>query len=329
MANHKPLTFRIRAELYSQLAQMEMAGLPFDRALNVLQVVEPAHSRLIAMRALFKHHDFALAGERSGLFTKLEARLIHASINAGSPARMYRQLADFYGTRARQAASIKSRLLMPTGVFMLALAIQHLPGLVTGSMAVSAYLFQVLRPMILVALMVFGVRWWLSRPAATARKNAASPWLSIPLLGKLIVRQNVQDFFASLGLMLEAGIPMLDALPLALETITEPSIKREFSRIAPRVAGGATLAQALADSAFLCGAPDRERAVALIHSGEQSGTLPEMLLRHTTMESIAINASFEQLATWAPRVVYALVMLWMLGSLLVSPGLMPRAIADL
>jgi len=328
MAIHKPLTFRIRAELYAQLAQMEIAGLPFDRALNVLQVAEPAQSRLLAMRALIKHHDFALAGERSGLFTKLEARLIHASINAGSPARMYRQLADCYGTRARQVASMKSRLLMPAAVFMLALAIQPLPGLVTGSMGVSAYLYQVLRPMIVVALMVFGVRWWLSRPAA-ARQNAASPLLSIPLLGKLIVRQNVRDFFASLGLMLEAGIPMLDALPLALDTIAEPSIKREFSRIAPRVAGGATLALAIADSAFFGRADSRERAVALINSGEQSGTLPEMLLRHTTMESNAINASFEQLATWAPSVVYALVMVWMIISLLSGPGLMPRAIADL
>jgi type II secretory pathway component PulF len=329
MAIHKPLTFRVRAELYAQLAQMEMAGLPFDRALNVLQVAEPAQSRLQAMRALIGHHDFALAGERSGLFTKLEARLIHASINAGSPAHMYRQLADFYGTRARQVATMKSRMLMPAAVFMLALAIQPLPGLVTGSMGVSAYLYQVLRPMVVVALMVFGVRWWLSRPAAAASQNAASPWMSIPLLGKLIVRQNVRDFLASLGLMLEAGIPMLDALPLALDTIAEPSIKREFSRIAPRMAGGATLAQAIADSAFLGRALDRERAVALINSGEQSGTLPEMLLRHTTMESIAINASFEQLATWVPRVVYGLVMLWMVSSLLSGPGLMPRAIADL
>lgn len=329
MAAHKPLTFRIRAELYSQLAQMEIAGLPFDRALNVLQVAEPTQSRLAAMRALIKHHDFALAGERSGLFTKLEARLIHASINAGSPARMYRQLADCYSTRARQAASMKSRMLMPAGVFILALAIQPLPGLMSGPMAVSAYLYQVFGPLILVALMVSGVRWWLSRPAAAASQNATSPWLSIPLVGKLIVRQNVRDFFASLGLMLEAGIPMLDALPLALDTIAEPSIKREFSRIAPRVAGGATLAQAIADSAFLGSADSRKRAVALINTGEQSGTLPEMLLRHTTMESIAIDASFDQLATWAPRVVYGLVILWMIGSLLSGHGLMWRAIADI
>ena len=94
MAIHKPLTFRIRVELYAQLAQMEIAGLPFDRVLNVLQLAEPAQSRLVEMRALVRRHDFAMAGERSGLFTKMEARLIHASINAGSPARMYRQLAD-------------------------------------------------------------------------------------------------------------------------------------------------------------------------------------------------------------------------------------------
>jgi len=57
--------------------------------------------------------------------------------------------------------------------------------------------------------------------------------------------------------------------------------------------------------------------------------LPEMLQRHTTMETSAINASSEQLTAWAPRVVYGLVMLWMIISLFSGTGLMPRAIADL
>lgn len=35
--------------------------------------------------------DPATAGERCGLFTRLEARLIHAALNAGSPAAMYRR----------------------------------------------------------------------------------------------------------------------------------------------------------------------------------------------------------------------------------------------
>lgn len=342
MTTHKPLPFRIRAELYTQLAQMEIAGLPFDRAFAVLQVAGPAKSRLVAMRALMKRHDFAMSGERSGLFTKMEARLIHASVMSGSPARVYQRLADFYTARAMQAATMKSRMMMPAAVFLLALAIQPLPALIGGLIGVFGYLFQVVRPLIVIAVIVFGVRWWLARPAnaekaantitntpAKTSANPASPLLSLPIIGKLIIRQNVRDFLESLALMLEAGISMLDALPLALDTIEEPSIKREFARIAPRVAAGTMLSQALADSAFLGDAASRERAVAFINTGEQSGALPEMLLRHTALETHAINSWYEQLATWAPRILYGMVMLWMIISLLSGPGLMPRVPADL
>ena len=323
MPTHKPLPYRIRAELFSQLAKMESAGLPFDRALSVLHLAEAGQERLVSMVALLKRHDFATAGERSGLFTKLEARLIHAAISTGSPAHIYGRLAECYTARAMQLATMKSRIVMPAGVFLLALIIEPLPGLVSGSLGLFGYLFQVLRPLLVVGAMFFAARWWLSRPVDEAKQKAASPLCSLPLIGRLIVRQNVRDYFESLALMLEAGLPMLDALPLALDTITEPPIKREFSRVAPRVTGGALLSQAIADLVFLGSAHSRQRLISFIHTGEQSGALPEMLLRHTAMETGAINDTFELLATWAPRVVYGLVALWMIVSIFSAPGLAP------
>lgn len=327
MTIHKPLPVRIRADLYTQLEQMESAGLPFDRAINILQLSKPAHSRLFAMRTLIKHDGFVRSGERSGLFTTLEAKLIQASISAGSPARIYAQLAESYTARAQQTATMKTRMLFPAAVFLVALVIQPLPGLIADSMTVSGYLVKVLGPLILVALLAFGLRYVLIHPFASAGHKDTSPWLSVPFLGKLIARQNVSDFFSSLGSMLEAGISMLDALPIALDTITEPSIKREFARIGPRVAGGATLSEAVVDSSFLGDVHSRERVVAFINTGEQSGTLPEMLLRHTRLESHEIENSFEQLAVWAPRIVYGLVVLWILIALLSGSGLMSQVSA--
>jgi general secretion pathway protein F len=329
MTLHKPLSFRLRAELFAQLAQMETAGLPFDRAFAVLQVASAAQPRLDAMRKMMKRHPFAMAGELSGLFTKLEARLIYVSINAGSPARIYRRLADFYTARALQAATMKSQMTMPVAVFLLALAIQPLPGLVTGSVGIFGYLFQVLRPLIVLAMIILGVRWWLARPSRDTTAETPSPLLSLPIIGKLIIRQNVRDFFESLALMLEAGVSMLDALPLALDTIEEPSVKREFARIAPRVIDGTPLSQAIVDIRFLGNNPSRERVIAFINTGEQSGSLPEMLLRHTNMETSAINDWYAQLAVWAPRILYGGVMLWMIISLLSGPGFMPRVPLDL
>ena len=127
MPTHKPLPYRIRAELFSQLAKMESAGLPFDRALSVLHLAEAGQERLVSMVSLLKRHDFAMAGERSGLFTRLEARLIHAAVSTGSPAHMYGRLAECYTARAMQVATMKSRMVMPAGVFLLALIIEPLP----------------------------------------------------------------------------------------------------------------------------------------------------------------------------------------------------------
>jgi general secretion pathway protein F len=327
----KPLSFRIRAELYTQLASMETAGLPVDKTFALLRIVGPGHTRLEAMRKLLaRGGDPAFAGEKSGLFTRLEAKLIRAALMAGSPARTYQRLADFYTQRAMQLATLKSRMAMPVFVFIAALFIQPLPGLAAGTFSFAGYLVQSLRPLVVIAALAYvavKLPSWLS--GSSSRPSAPTTFdtllLRIPLFGAMLVRRNAREFFASLALMLEAGISMLDALPGALDTIENSAIRQEFARIRPRVEQGATLAQALAGMSYIGNA----QVIALVETGEASGTLPEMLLRHAAMESDSINHFDQQVADWAPRVLYGLVMLWMAYGLLTGQGFMPRVPNDL
>jgi general secretion pathway protein F len=309
MKAHQSLPLGIRAQLFQQLAQMETAGLPFDRAFAVLDLPPKAKQRLTTMRRLMQRMEFAIAGERSGLFTPLEARLIHAAMLAGSPAQVYHRLADFYTTRAMQTARIKSRTLLPAAIFLLAVCLDPLPGLVTGTTGMFTYLGLVLRPLLIVGLIGMGLRWWFTGATSGDRLRVT------PIVGNLILRQNVRDFFASLGLMLEAGIPMLEALPIALDTVSAPSVRNDLVQIAPRVINGATLAKAVADVDRLGSPMSRHRLLEFIATGEASGTLPDMLLRHTELETTSINDWYEQFAAWAPRILYGAVMLWMAISL--------------
>ncbi len=190
--NNKPLPFQVRANLYTQLAQMETAGLPFDRAFAVLNLPSPVQSRLDVVRGLLKKGaEFASAGEKSGLFTKLESRLIRAAMNAGSPANMYRCLGDYYTDRALQLSTMKSRLALPAFMFLAALFIQPIPALVTGSLSGAGYLWQVLKPILLVAAAIYGFRFLVNRDA---RSNGKSSYQSLPLYGPIFVRQNLRDF---------------------------------------------------------------------------------------------------------------------------------------
>ena len=331
LSPYQPLSYRLRAELYTQLAQMEIAGLPFDKAFSLLDVAGPATARLAEAKKLTARGiDPAKAGEKSGLFTKLDARLIHAALSAGSPAAMYRRLADFYTQRAMQMSAMKSRLLMPLLVLLLALCIQPLPALIGGTISVGAYLWQILRPLIVLAALFYIARWRWKFALDQSAKSLQPTWLlRLPLLGPLIVRRNLRDFFESLALMLEAGISMLEALPTALATVEIGAIRRELARIAPRIEKGAALATALADLRCLTYQNNSGRLIEFVTTGEASGTLPEMLMRHTGMETELINDFYTQLAEWLPRILYGLIMLWMAYGLLTGGGFMPKVPSDL
>jgi general secretion pathway protein F len=311
----KPLPHRVRADLFLQLSRMERAGIGYDRAAAIMALQPPAATRVKAFQALAARGiDAAKAGEQSGLFTKLESRLVRAALHAGSPAPTYERLAEYHTQRAMQWTTIKSRLALPAFVLGIALFVQPLPALITGAIGLAGYAWQVIMPALVVVALAVALRWL-----------AMHGGRRVPIYGPIFVRTNFRDFFESLALMLEAGVPMLEALPAAIDTATDDEIRRELSRVRRGVENRETFAGALAGVSYLQGSP----VLALAHTGEQSGTLPEMLARYAAMETQAIMNFYEQVAAWLPRVVYLLVSLKIAAGILSSGGVAPRVPTDL
>jgi general secretion pathway protein F len=314
LSRSKPLSYRIRAELFMQLSRLEAAGLPYDRAVATIALPRPATARLKAMQALAARGvDAAKAGQQSGLFTPIEARLVRAALNAGSPARTYERLAGYYSQRAMQWSAIKSRLMLPAFMLGLALLVPPLPALITGTLGMAGYVWRVISPVLFIAAVV-----------AVMRLLAMPFYKRIPLYGPIFIRANLRDFFESLALMLEAGLPMLEALPPAIETVSDGDIRRELARVRQRVERRETFAAALEDVSYLRGS----RAIAFAHTGEESGTLPEMLMRHAEIETETVVEFYKQVAVWVPRIIYLLVAikiaLGILGSGAVGPRVPPE-----
>lgn len=318
-----------RALLFAQLAAMERAGLPADKALATLQLQPDTQKRVVAMsRLLAQGLDLARSGQKSGVFTPLDATLLQAAQSAGSPARVYERLAERCAHKAAQAKALQSRLLLPAAVLVLALLIQPLPSLVAGHLSLFGYLWGVLKPLLILSALLLIVRQGLQRlerPAAL-RASAADAWLlRIPLLGQAHARRNTRDFFESLGLMLEAGLPMFEALPKAAATLSNSQLRHGFIGLQQRVQAGAPLAQAILALEF----PGKPQLASLIRTGEASGTLPATLLAYASRESLALAEFQEQLATWLPRLVYVAVALWMAYGLLTGGGIVPHLPAEL
>jgi len=318
LRHRRPLTFRTRAELYSQLSTLEAAGLPFERAMGLLSLSGEGQVRLQDMRSHLANGLVpASAGERAAVFTKLEARLIQAAFNAGSPSAMYRRLADYCTDRAMQLSTMKARLMLPGAIFFMSLLLAPLPALVGGSIGLFGFVWAVVKPLALLAGLFYAVRWWFG---AQAGDDAGGRLRSLPLYGPIAIRQNLRDFLESLALLLEAGVSMQDALPAALDTVQDAAIRRDLSRLRPLVEKGASLADGLRMLSWT----SNSRLIEFVESGEAAGKLPEMLKRYVALETEAINGFYEQLAAWVPRVVYALVALSVAYSLIAGGGVTPR-----
>jgi type II secretory pathway component PulF len=295
-----PMKFDVRAHLFSQLATMEDAGLAFDKALGLVHLPPREWPRLARTRTWIRL-GIADAGLKGGLFTSIEASLLRAAAASGSPSRAYHLLSDYYARRAIRTKVTKSRMMLPMVMLVIAVFIRPLPSLVAGTLTWGSYLLKYLLPLIAVGgaawLGDFSQRW---QSARTLRNALGRVLSSVPLFGPIQVRRNIRDFFDSLALLLDAGMPILDALPIALSTVRDQTLRKQLSRIKPRIQAGGSFTQAVSELSF----PGHTHACALIAPGEASGTLPQMLFRYSEAETAAINRFDDLVAEWVPRIAY-------------------------
>jgi len=314
------MNFSARADLFGQLAAMEEAGLPFDKVLEIVHLPPNESARLKATRkCVGLGLGIAEAGLRGGLFTPLEASLVRTATLSGSPARTYRLIADECARRAARVKALKSRLTIPAIMIAVWIVLGPVPNLVAGSLTLSSYLVKHLLPWIAV-----GVAGYLLLNAFRRRQpSARSSWEIlldgalpfVPLFGPMEVRRNLRNFFDSLGLLLEGGVPILEAFSVALDTVRNQALRSQLAQIKPRIEAGTSVGQALAGLSLF----GRTQAYELIRTGEASGELPRTLLRYSEAETASIDRFDDLVVEWLPRIVYTSTAL-LIGYGIISGG---------
>jgi type II secretory pathway component PulF len=322
---HLPLPYAVRADLLHHLAALEHAGIAPLEAVPMIKLPAPWQERVVATRrAMARGQNIAKAGLQSGLWTPLEAGLLQAALAAGDPSPSYRRLGEYYTEKARQLKTMKSRLMLPAVMGLLSLFISPLPQLVAGSLSGGAYLWQVLRSVLVVGAgvtgMVYGFRRFQMRPL-DARPGALDHiLLAIPLFGRMHKRRNLCDFWQSLAMLLEAGLPMFEALPVALQSASNALLRIELARILPRMKKTATLAEAVRAIPAI----EDDVLLGMIQVGEASGSLPEMLTRYANGENASLALQQEQVAQWVPRIIYAMIAAMIAWGILSGGAFNPR-----
>lgn len=139
--------------------------------------------------------------------------------------------------------------------------------LITIGTTARKYIFYILAGVIAT---VFGFRWWAQRESSKEFLDRAK--LATPTLGKIWVKYQVAQLARVLGTLLVGGIPLVQALETAVQSLDSALLKKSVEKARQMVREGQPLSASLAGTGIF---PDL--AIDMIEVGESTGALPAML----------------------------------------------------
>jgi len=313
------ISIEYRADFYLQLARLDEAGFPFLQAIELLlKTNKTSRKHILPLQKFLKlGNTIADSGYKAGLFNDFDKALLQAGEVSGNLGIIYKQLARYYGQKVKRQKKIKSQCYLPIVVLIIALFFQPLPALILNTLSGVDYLLLSLGRLFKIALILyvgFNLSFWLTlgKLKFLGLKNLVySVQLKFPFISSWIITRQLNAFLHSLGLMLATGLPILEALPKSLNSISNPMLKNQFDPVVLATQQGGSLADALGDIKVM-----DNQAIQLLLVGEQSGKLAKTLLHYVKIEQEKIDLQDDLLAEWIPRILYLLVSIWIAGSII-------------
>jgi type IV pilus assembly protein PilC len=128
----------------------------------------------------------------------------------------------------------------------------------------------VLIALVVVALLGVAFFFWAKTPAGQERVDYVK--LKTPLFGDIWVKYQVSQFSRVLSTLLIGGIPLMQALETASDSLGTILLRKTLDRAGKSVREGQSLSSALASSKIF-----PPLAIDMIEVGESTGALPQML----------------------------------------------------
>ena len=286
------------ALLTRQLATLCKAGLPLEEALLAVsqQSERPrVQSIMLGVRAkVMEGYTLATGlGEFPRVFPEIYRATVAAGEQSGHLDAVLERLADYTESREATRQKILGAMLYPVvltvmcfGIVSLLLSyvVPKVVGVFANSRAKLPLMTRALISAsdflrdwglwILLAAVVAGVLFWRWIQNPDARRRVHRWLLRVPLAGKVIRGSNTARFTRTLSILTSSAVPVLDALRISGEVVTNLPMRDGVTEATARVREGAPIGRSLAASRLF-----PPMSIHLISSGEASGELEAMLDR--------------------------------------------------
>ncbi|MEO5804782.1 MAG: type II secretion system F family protein [Verrucomicrobiota bacterium] len=283
-----------------QMATLVEAGMPLLRGLRILEEQErnPNLKRVIGEISAVVEGGDSLSeavAHHPKVFNRLYINMIKAGEIGGVLEVVLKRLAEFIEKAQKIKGKIVAALFYPSAVITVAIAILGIlmvfvvprfkmifDGLLEGrampvfttlvlniSEAVKNHLFLTLG---LLFAAVLSFRF--SIATKSGRRIFDRVKLNFPLLGPVISKAAISRFARTFGTLVSSGVPILQTLTIVKETTGNVIVGDAVSAVHESVKQGETITIPLKASGIF-----PSMVVGMIDVGEQTGALPEMLMK--------------------------------------------------
>ena len=281
-----------------QFATMIDAGLPLVQCLDILS----SRGENRSLNTILKDvKDYVEQGgtfseglaRHPKLFDELFVNLVRAGEMGGILDTILNRLAVYIEKRVKLARQVRGAMVYPIAIFFVAAIVivvmlswvipsfkgmfaefggaDSLPALTQLVISASeGFLNNVLWILLATAGVVVGVVWVYRQPVG--KHFFHRMLLALPVLGPVMRKISVARFTRTLGTLLAAGVPILDALDVVKKAAGNVIVENAIQQTSNKIREGRTMAEPLMETAVF-----PPMVVQMIGVGEQTGALDTML----------------------------------------------------
>ncbi len=281
-----------------ELATILQAGLALDHALEILEGLseKPPLKKMIRTinQKIKGGATFSSALESQGeIFDSLYLNTVKAGEAGGAVNIVLERLADYLERSAELRSTILSALFYPAILCFVALLSifallsfvvpQFVPLFEDVGQALPTltqlvfYLAEIIQNYWWLMFALFALIIWIGDRHLRIAENRyqCDRWLlGLPLIGELITKLDVARFSRTLGTLLYNGVPLLTAISIVKEVMSNQVLSKIVNDTANNLERGSRLAKPLSDSGLF-----PVLAIQLIQVGEETGQLESMLFK--------------------------------------------------
>lgn len=289
-----------RAELMRftrQLAILINAGVPIMECLEILHKQEQNFSLKNSVRSIRSQVEegkslFVALSSQKG-FDKLYCALVKAGEAAGILDTILNKLAEFLERQEKLKKQIKGALTYPVIVVfvgiivifgLMTFVVPQFVGMLKESNQAIPWVTQTVidisdffrnYTLLLIVGLVAGSMIFLNYIRTVKGKRQWDQFtMKAPLFGMLIIKGNLSSFTRTLATMLTAGVPIIDALEICIDTLDNTQIAKDLTKVRKAVMEGKSITEPLSRIKYFPPLVNQMMKV-----GESTGNLDNMLIK--------------------------------------------------